>query len=197
MVEEAAILFLFKLAWFLIRKHTGDFLDGFPKGRNRSTLRFHVNTQTVSEVNAADINQDVTQPAAPFKEQLQDFREEGEQAAQNDSFGVVGDGFGQDQEQDAKGQGMPHFLKHIGLAFQMDIARDEQIWDIWKQANVEVNFLSEQEGLKIIVVGGQQDAQSPQHNRYVFSFQNTLPFRFLLLMNRVIEIRNQLFAVFQ
>ncbi len=75
---------------------------------------------------------------------------------------------------------MADFLEHIGPAFQMDIACDEQIRQIREQANMEADFLSEQQRLKIIVVGGQQDAQRPEDHRYVLSFQNTRPFRFLL-----------------
>lgn len=145
-------------ARLFIRKHTSYFSNRVPKGRNRSALCFYSKTQPVSQINTSDIDQHIGQSPASLKEQLQHFREKGKQAAEYDSFDVVANAPRQQKKQDAKRQGMPHFLKNIGFAVQLNVVRDEQIRKIRDQANIEVYILGEQQGLKIIIVGGQQDA---------------------------------------
>lgn len=123
----SASFILYSSALLFLEKHAGDFLRRFPKSGTQPAFCRHKGAQAVSEVNAADINQHIAQSPAPCKKQLQEFREKGKQAAQNDGFGIAVDGFGQDQEQDAERQGMAGFLEHIDFAVQMNIAGDEQI----------------------------------------------------------------------
>ena len=78
---------------------------------------------------------------------------------------------------------MADFLEDISFTVQMNIVGDEQIRKIRDQANIEIDILGKQQGLKIIVVGGEQNAQAPQDHRYVLSFQNTLPFNYFRYVN--------------
>ena len=61
-----------------------------------------IHTQAICRINPGDVNDDIHQPPAPLKEQLEKLGEQGEQAAQDDGDAVVFDGLIHEQKQDTE-----------------------------------------------------------------------------------------------